>query len=248
MEDVIAWGNPGGDFWTKGSGLSGYFEEVVAERCIAFRDCHFGNFQHGLIGGRNVRGGERPTTILLPDEHKEFHELLDTNFADPLNLDFRLQETSSFREARQDGTYVGPCPYKPNIYYVKTDGNDALDGRSMTAAWKTTARAVDKLQPGDTLYIAPGRYAGDLTVAARNVSIRGRGVEPVVIEGGLRVARGEAVSFERLEVSGPVLAAKGKDVEFSDCAFSGPSVRAEKVDRLHMTHNLFTVPLDLQVS
>jgi hypothetical protein len=31
----------------------------------------------------------------------------------------------------------------------------------MTAAWKTPARAVGRLQPGDTLYIAPGRYAGD---------------------------------------------------------------------------------------
>jgi len=246
MEDVIAWGNPGGDFWAKGGGLSGYFEEVVAQRCIAFRDCHFGNFQHGLIGGRNVRGGERRTTILLPDGHKEFHELLDTNFADPLDFDFRLQATSSFRQARENGTHLGPYPYKPNVHYVKTDGNDALDGLSMTAAWKTPARAAGKLQPGDTLYIAPGRYAGDLTVAGHDVSIRGRGVEPVVIEGGLRVIDGEAVSFERVEVSGPVLAAKGKDVEFSDCVFSGPTVRAEQVEGLRVTRNLFTVPLDLR--
>jgi len=246
MEEVIAWGNPGGDFWAKGSGLSGYFEQVVAERCIAFRDCQFGNFQHGIIGGRNVREGERPTTILLPDGHQEFHEFLDTHFADPLNFDFRLQAASSFSQPRQDGTYAGPYPYQPNIYYVKTDGNDGLDGLSMTAAWKTPARAVGQLRPGDTLYVAPGRYAGDLAVATRGVSIRGRGVEPVVIAGGLRIVDGQAVSFERLEISGPVIATKGQDIEFSNCVFSGPSVRAEQLEGLRMTHNLFTVPLDLQ--
>lgn len=246
MEDVIAWGNPGGDFWTKGRGLSGFFKEVVAERCVAFRGCMFANFQHGLIGGGGVRGGERPTTIELPDEHTEFHAFLDAHFADALNYDFRFQGTSSFRHGRQGGAHVGLHAYKPNVYYVNTNGNDAGNGLSMRAAWKTPARAAAKLKAGDTLYIAPGRYPGDLTMTARDVKIRGRGIEPVVLEGGLRLANCEDVSVERLEISGPLVAANSRDVGVTDCVFSGPSVRVAQVKELRMTHNLFAAPLDLR--
>ena len=245
MSNVLAWGNPGGDFWAKGRGLSESSDAVVAERCIALRDCHFGNFRHGLIGGRNVRGGERPTTILLPDGHKEFHEFLDTNFADPLNFDFRLQATSSFRQSEKNKTDIGPHPYKVDIYYVKPDGNDDLDGLSMTTAWKTPSRAIGRLKPCDTLYIAPGRYAGDLAVTARNVSIRGRGIEPVVIEGGLRIAESQGVSVERLRFWGPVCAMKGRDIQLANCVLAGESVEAEQVEGLRLTHNLLTAPLRL---
>ena len=245
IADVLAWGNPGGDFWTKGVGLRND-ELTVAERCIAFRDFNVGNIQHCILGGRNTYYGNRSTSITLPDGHNKFHPFADSHFADPANFDFRLQGTSSLRQSGPDKTDVGPYPYKPNIYYVKTDGDDGMDGLSMAAAWKTPARAVEKLQPGATLYIAPGRYAGDLTVTARDVRIRGRGLEPAVIGGALRVVGGEAVSVERIQVSGPLLVEKGKEIAFSDCVLSGPSVRAEQVEGLRMTHNLFTVPLNLQ--
>lgn len=247
MEDVIAWGNPGGDFWTKGRGLSGYNKEVVAQRCIAFRDCWFQNFHHGMVGGRtNVPVNEGMTTIVLPDEHKEFHEFLDTNFADPLNFDFRLQATSSFRQSATSKTDIGPHPYEADIYYVKPDGDDDLDGLSMTCAWKTPSRAVGRLKPGDTLYVAPGRYAGNLAMTARNVSIRGRGIDPVVIEGGLLVSEGQGASVERLQFSGSVRATNGRDIELANCVLAGESVEAEKVEGLRLTHNLLTAPLRLK--
>ena len=245
MSNVLAWGNPGGDFWTKGRGLSEYSEAVVAERCIALGDCHFGNFQHGLIGGRNVYSGDRPTTIILSNGHREFHQFNDAHFADPMNFDFRLQATSSFRQSETNKTDIGPHPYEANIYYVKPDGNDDLDGLSMTTAWKTPSRAIGRLKRGDTLYIAPGRYAGDLAVTARNVSIRGRGIEPVVIEGGLRVAESQRVSVERLRFAGPVRAINGGDIELANCVLAGESVEAEQVEGLRLTHDLLTAPLRL---
>ncbi|MBN1442923.1 MAG: hypothetical protein JXA90_09445, partial [Planctomycetes bacterium] len=142
--------------------------------------------------------------------------------------------------------HVGLHPYKADVYYVNTSGDDAGDGLSVSEAWKSPARAVSRLKAGDTLYISPGRYAGDLTVAARDVSIRGRGIEPVVIEGGVRLEDCENVSVERLEITGPVVAEGGEDIELASCVFSGPSVRAERVDGLLVTHNLFAGSLELR--
>ncbi len=245
MSDVLAWGNPGADFWTKGRGLSEYHDAVVAQRCIALRDCHFGNFQHGLIGGHNVYRGDRPSTIILPDAHKEFHQFNDTHFADPMNFDFRLQATSSFRQSEKNKTHIGPHPYKADIYYVKPDGDDDLDGRCVTTAWKTPSRATGRLKPGDTLYIAPGHYAGDLAVTARDVSFRGRGIQPVVIEGGLRIAQSHSVSVERLRFAGPVRVTHSADIELANCILAGEFVEAEQVDGLRLTHGLLTGPLRL---
>lgn len=245
MSDVLAWGNPGADFWTKGGGLSEYNEAVLAERCIALRDCNFGNFQHGIIGGRNVYRGDRPHTITLPSEHEEFHQFNDAHFADPMNFDFRLQATSSFRQSGEGKAASGPHPYKADIYYVKPGGNDDLDGLSLAAAWKTPSRAVARLKPGDTLYIAPGRYAGDLAVNASNICIRGRGIEPVVIEGGLRLAECRDVSVERLQFSGPARAMRGGNIELANCVLAGQSVEAKQVEGLRLNHNLLVAPLRL---
>ncbi len=242
MEGVTAWGNPGGDFWAKGRGLSGYQSNVIARQCVAFRDCMFGNFRNGLIGGRtSISGSAAATTARLPDGHKEFHAFLDTNCADPLNADFRPQAASKLHRS---GT--GPGPYKPNIYYVTMDGNDENDGLSMANAFLTPAKAARRLKPGDTLYIAPGRYKGGLTVSAKDVHIRGRGIEEAVIRGTLNVFDREQISIERLQFSDDVRIDGGKEITLRNCVFSGSSIRAEGVTKLHITHTLFASPLDLR--
>ena len=249
MDGVIAWGNPSADFWMKGMGLSEQYENyktrAVAERCIAFRGFQVREFRNCVIGGTNVYSSDRSTSLSLPEGHEEFHEFLDANFADPLNYDYRYQATSSFRQP-VDGKQKGPYSYTPDIYYVKTNGNDAGDGLSIANALKTPAAAARKMKPGDTLYIAPGLYAGDLAVTARDVRIRGRGLDPVVIGGGLGLSDCENVSVNRIQFSGSVHVTGGKDVELTNCVFAGSSVEAGQVEGLRMEHNLCAGSLNLR--
>lgn len=49
------------------------------------------------------------------------------------------------------------------IWYVNSaTGNDAHDGRTSGAAFKSLARAVTAAKAGDTILIAPGAYNLDL--------------------------------------------------------------------------------------
>ena len=46
------------------------------------------------------------------------------------------------------------------IYYVRTTGNDANNGRSPAAAWKSLQKAANTLVPGDRVYVGKGAYSG----------------------------------------------------------------------------------------
>jgi hypothetical protein len=49
------------------------------------------------------------------------------------------------------------------IWYVNSKtGSDANDGRTMQAAFKTLAHAMNVAAAGDTILIAPGAYDQDL--------------------------------------------------------------------------------------
>ena len=43
-------------------------------------------------------------------------------------------------------------------YYVKTDGNDSLDGLSWDNAWLTVNKAATTATSADTIYYADGTY------------------------------------------------------------------------------------------
>ncbi|MCC6849482.1 MAG: right-handed parallel beta-helix repeat-containing protein [Deltaproteobacteria bacterium] len=45
-------------------------------------------------------------------------------------------------------------------YYVKTGGNDGLDGLSLATAWATLGQAADVVDPGDTVHVQDGDYQG----------------------------------------------------------------------------------------
>jgi parallel beta-helix repeat protein len=52
------------------------------------------------------------------------------------------------------------APLSAADYYVKNGGNDSLDGLSAATAWATLQHAADLVNPGDTVHVLDGTYAG----------------------------------------------------------------------------------------
>ncbi|MCE5229559.1 right-handed parallel beta-helix repeat-containing protein [bacterium] len=73
-------------------------------------------------------------------------------------------------------------------YYVSTAGDDASNGRSKAAAWKTINYAAQKAQAGDTVIILAGNYGGERVKIENKF---GAPDKPIVLEG-----RGEVVLEE----------------------------------------------------
>ncbi len=228
LQNNITWGT---STQIKGEGTGG-----VAEGCIILGNGNITNLQDSVIAGRNG--------YMLEERVAEMNNIrltgVDVNaqFADPLNLDFRLQATSKYRGTGTDGRDRGAFPYEPVIYYVSTDGDDRNDGLSIDGAFATADRAMEVLAPGITVYFEPGNYSISRPVQlpeARNapVSLRGRGVGGVVIEGDVALSGGGGLSVERLFFAAPVAVAQSVAVEFKNCTFdSGLSARGG--DGLHI--------------
>lgn len=187
-----------------------------------------------------------PLTNIWIEEEEEPVDLLG-EFADPDNRDYRLQATSRFRGTGPNGVDRGPFPYQAKIFFVSPDGDDDADGLSVGNAWRTVARGLRDLRAGDTLYLSPGTYHGDIEArlqgaADEPVSIRGRGVEPVVLEGAAHIADSANAAFERLHFAGPVRVADSADIAFDHCAFTagGTALEADAVVGLRVTHCAFS--------
>ena len=211
------------------------------------------NMFHNLIGGGNEydRGSSAPADNILFRREQKLDR--DLEFADPLNLDFRLQSDSRFRGTAPDKSDRGPYPYTPNIFYVAAAGDDQANGLSLRKPWRTLDRALRALRPGDTLYLAEGEYAGATWnkpgdgKAAIRVCGRGRG--SVTIQGRLSLTGGAGIVLERLNFADEVALSDGRDIAFNNCTFFGAKggLAAQRAANLKVTHSLFAgVPLDLK--
>lgn len=208
---------------------------------------------HNLIGGGNEydRGSTNaPADTVLFLREKNLDR--DSEFADPLNLDFRLQPDSRFRGMASDGSDRGPYPYGANIFYVSPAGDDGAGGSSMRKPWRTLARALKGLCPGDTLYLAEGQYAAVPWNKAGDgkspIRIFGRGRGTVVVTGKLNLVGGAGIVFERLNFTAGATLSDSRDLTFKNCTFFGPAdgLEADKVKNLKVTHSVFAgVPLNL---
>ena len=210
---------------------------------------------HNLIGGGNEfdRGSNAAKDNVLMGREQNLDK--DFEFADSINLDYRLQSDSHFRGAAPDGSDRGPYQYKPNVFYVSPKGNDRADGLSMRKPWRTLARALKGRQPGDTVYLAGGQYtaapldrAGD---GKSPIRILGRGRGTVVITGTLNVTGGTGIEIERLNFPDGVALNGSRDVTFNNCTFYGRSdgLKADRVRNLRVTHSVFTnLPVDVRNS
>jgi len=87
-----------------------------------------------------------------------------------------------------------PAPTTPptttaqgNSLYVSPTGSDAADGRTSQTALETLARALQIVQPGETVRLLPGVY-----VESMEVTLRGLPGRPITItgEGGVAVLSG----------------------------------------------------------
>lgn len=50
-------------------------------------------------------------------------------------------------------------------YFVATNGDDTADGLSMTSAWRTVARSVNRVHGGDRVFLRGGEYREQVTVS-----------------------------------------------------------------------------------
>ena len=207
---------------------------------------------HNLIGGGNEydRGSNAPADTILLVRERDLDR--DFEFADPLNLDYRLQPDSRFRGTAPDGSDRGPYQYKENIFYVSPTGNDQADGLSMRKPWRTLARALWSLRPGDTLYVAEGEYAAAPLNKAGDgkspIMIRGRGRDTVIVKGKFAVTGGAGIAFERLNFSDCATLSDSRDLTFKNCTFFGAAggLNADQVAGLKIAHSVFAgVPLNL---
>jgi hypothetical protein len=248
IKDNISWGH-NFDYSVKPGG-----QKERLENCVALGYIRNANMTHNLIGGGNEYDRNSSTAsadnILFMREQKNDRNV---EFADPLNLDFRLQPGSQFRGTAPDKTDRGPYPYMANIFYVSPDGDDQGDGLSLGKPWRTLERAVKGLRPGDTLYLSKGEYAGitwkKAGGAEKPINVRGRGREPVLITGRMVISGGSGIVFERLNFSGGIALRDSRDMAFKNCTFYGTAegLSAEGVKDLRITHSVFAgVPLDLK--
>lgn len=237
----LAWGNPGSDFKIK----TGYNYIHTVESCIGLGTWSVRpeNVSHSIVG--------RPAREHSPDTINLATELAfdpEAEFADPFNFDYRLQSTSRFCGAGPEGVDRGPFPYAPNIFYLRTDGDDTADGLSVETAWQTLARASEALKPGDTLYLAAGEYAGTLRlsgVAQNNeymLNVRGRGRERVVLRDTVVVEESGGIAFERLEFARGIIVRDSASIRFDNALFTGngTAIEADNVVGLKVTHSAFT--------
>ncbi|MFA7158845.1 MAG: right-handed parallel beta-helix repeat-containing protein [Kiritimatiellia bacterium] len=232
MSDNLSWGNKDGDYHMK-SGIAHH----NVERCVGPGSWPFesggSHIRNCLVGvlprllSRSGSGIDFLNNIHMNDVLRDYPGFNpDIEFADPANHDYRLQANSRFRGAGNGGCDLGAYPYRTNIFFVSLAGSDQADGLSVSSSWATVSRAARALKPGDTLYIAPGRYAEDFSLKAckqssGQISIRGRGTGTVELAETFRIENTRQVSCERLRFTGPVEVSGGGELAFEQCAFAG---------------------------
>lgn len=126
-------------------------------------------------------------------------------FVDPAYHDYRLQhQASASADQKHAGRGAAAIQSVGQAYFIDGEkGNDGASGRSVGSAWRSLAQAVNRLQPGDTLYLLGGNDAEQLIIensgqAGHPIQIRAHGRSAV------RVAeidiRGNHITVDGLSV------------------------------------------------
>lgn len=243
LQGNISWGNRGAQFQVKAGGLASA-ESVLTQSIALGGGVSVVNIENSILEVAGRREDNAVNNIFL-DQYPGLDPAAE--FADPLNLDYRLQSTSRFRGVGTDGRDLGPFPYEPTVFYLSQTGSDRADGLSTATAWRTLNHALASLRPGSTLYIGAGTYTveRDLHVHARPdrpLSIRGRGTDPVIIEGLFEIYHSDFIHIERIQFNGGVLVRESTGIRLTNCTFTHPETPlvASQVRGLRVEHCEFT--------
>lgn len=251
LKNNVAWNNQGDSYWMKIK-PRGKWER--AENNVGLGKFHVKNVFNNLVGDRNHFCWEmKNDNVCLADQDLGLD--LNREYADPDNLDFRMQATSTLRGAGPNGSDRGPYPFEPVVFYVAPKGSDANDGLSAINAWKTLEHGLSKLKSGDTLYLLEGTYTVAKPVRlgvadGKPVHVRSRGTGVVRVENEFILGQCDSVVFERLNFIGEVNIKRGSDVAFENCRFLSKTVglNVGKVANLRVEHCEFTGFTDAGVS
>ena len=233
IKNCLAWGG-----WLDIQQKSGGTHKWMAENCVALNTLRAQITRHCLFG--QVDGPGSADSARLPDNSAAWN----IEFADPENLDFRLQGSSKFRGNGTNGCDLGAFLYQTNIYYVSSAGSNASDGLSARAAWKTLEHAITNLNSGDTLYLEPGAYACGRISGLKEVSIRGRGTGTVRLDGKVEIIDCSGLSLERIGFSGAVEIRNCVAMRLKNCAFD--KFAADGAENVRAEHCVFTKEAELE--
>jgi len=215
LQGNVSWG-AWADYYIKGGEVIKY---GLADGNVGFSGFTVNNVTRNLHGGINQYNRDMTSdNVMLRELDRE------REFADFLNLDFRLQADSTLRGSGPDGTDRGPHPYEATVFYVAANGADTNAGDANSRPWKTLAHAFEKLQAGSTLYLSAGTYEVPARWKApgekgKPVVLRGRGTDRVFLQGAITV-QGGATQWERLRFLDSVQTENSAGT-FSQCQFLG---------------------------
>ena len=151
------------------------------------------------------------------------------------------------------------------VYYVSNQGDDEADGSSVSTAFLTIGRALEVVQPGDTILIQPGTYHEALLLEGTgspklSITLRGDG-GGAILDGqnnmsiGFWCERCSNVTFENLEIRNftdvgigvslsssitmrnLVVHDNGSDPQLADWEIEGYGIQAEESIRVRIENN-----------
>ena len=210
IDQCISFDNQYGDIWIKYPSATSWVKNSFASNSIHSRFIKNSIF----TSGDSYYDGKAQLSICRSREKKFSPE---REFADPAHFDYHLQEDSMFRN-RQGGDW-GVKGFSTKVLFVSGKGNDANSGLSMRKPLKTLRQAAEKVQNGGTLYLT-GSFKEPLVLKnLKNVIIRGRGVFPAVLFGGVQFVNCSNVLLENVNVMGKGSFVNSSGMTFKRCAF-----------------------------
>ena len=211
IDSCVAFDNQYGDVWIKYPSATSKVIRTYASNAIHSRyieNCVFSS-------GDTYYDGKAQLSICRSREKPFSH---DREFVDPAHLDFHLQKNSRFRN-REGGDW-GSAGFSDKIFFVSPKGNDGKSGNSTAEALKTLGAASAKLSSGGRLYLT-GRFDAPLVLKGlSDVIIRGRGVTPAVLAGGVTLVNCKNVLLENLNVTGAVSFGNTPNLTLKRCLFT----------------------------
>ena len=215
IDQCISFDNLYGDVWIKYPSATSRVSRTFASNAIHSRYIDRSVF----TSGDTYYDGMAESSICRSRE-KKFDPAKE--FVDPAHLDFHLQENSQFRN--QKGGDWGVAGFSDRILFVNPGKDDKNSGLSADRALKTFGAASARLKSGGRLYLT-GRFRDVLVLRGlSDVIVRGRGVVPAVLAGGVKLVDCKNVLLENLNVTGAASLGNARNLTLKRCVFAQETV------------------------